>query len=115
MIHQFFIVGQIKKIQVSEPKDPKKNPSAVLLVQYGATREQSGGAVEFINAVMVRVPNYRYPAIKDSLQVGAVIEIKGHVQGVYKTAIDEGFFTVELVADQIAPADFSYLPTGSEE
>lgn len=114
MIHNFFTVGQIKKIQVSEPKDPKKNPSAVLLVQYGATREQSGGAVEFVNAVMVRVPNYRYPAIKDSLKVDALVEIKGHLQGVYKTVVDEGFFTVELVADQISPVDFNYLEVPAE-
>lgn len=115
MIHDFFAIGQIKKIQISEPKDPKKNPSAVLLVQYGPVREQSGGAVEFVNAAMIRVPNYRYPVIKDSLKVDAIVEIKGHLQGVYKTVMEEGFFTVELVADQIKPADFSFLEGKSEE
>lgn len=101
VIHAFFIVGEIKKIQVSEPKDPKKGASAVLLVQYGATREQSGGAVEFVNAVMVRVPNYRYPQLRDKLNVGTQIQVNGHLQGVFKTIVDDGFFTTELVADRI--------------
>lgn len=101
MIHQFFLVGNIKKIQVSEPKDPKKNASAVLLVQYGVTRESTGGAVDFVNAVMIRVPSYKYPQIKDKLHVGAQVQINGHLQGVFKTALDDGFFTTELVADRV--------------
>ncbi len=101
MIHAFFLVGEIKKIQVSEPKDPKKNASAVLLVQYGATRESTGGPVEFVNAVMVRVPSYKYPQIKDKLRVGKQVQINGHLQGVFKTMMDDGFFTTELVADRV--------------
>lgn len=101
MIHAFFLVGEIKKIQVSEPKDPKKNASAVLLVQYGVTRESTGGPVEFVNAVMVRVPSYKYPQIKDKLKVGKQVQINGHLQGVFKTMMDDGFFTSELVADRV--------------
>lgn len=101
MIHGFYLVGTVKRIQVSEPKDPKKNASAVLLVQYGATRESTGGPVEFVNAVMIRVPSYKYPQIKDKLHLGASVVINGHMQGVYKTMVDEGFFTTELVADRI--------------
>lgn len=101
MIHAFFLVGEIKRIQVSEPKDPKKNASAILLVQYGSTRESTGGQVEFVNAVMVRVPNYKYPQIKDKLAVGKQVQIHGHLQGVFKTMMDEGFFTTELVADRV--------------
>lgn len=105
MIHAFFIVGQIKKIQVSEPKDPRKNASAILLVQYGATRETTGGAVEFVNACMVRVPSYKYPVLKDKLKVGAQVQINGHLQGVYKTMMDDGFFATELVADRVFVED----------
>lgn len=101
MIHAFFLVGEIKKIQVSEPKDPRKNASAVLLVQYGVTREQTGGSVEFVNAVMVRVPSYKYPQLKDKLKVGAKVQINGHLQGVFKTMLDDGHFTTELVADRV--------------
>lgn len=101
MIHAFFLVGEIKKIQVSEPKDPKKNASAILLVQYGGARESTGGAVEFVNAVMVRVPSYKFPAVKDKLKVGKQVQINGHLQGVYKTMMDDGFFTTELVADRV--------------
>lgn len=101
MIHNFFLVGKIKKIQVSEPKDPKKNASAVLLIQYGASRESSGGAVDFVNAVMVRVPSFKYPQIKDKLAVDATVQVNGHLQGVYKSMMDDGFFTTELVADRV--------------
>jgi hypothetical protein len=101
LINDFFLYGAIKKIQVSEPKDPKKQASAVILVQYGDTRESTGGAVEFVNAVQVRVPSYKYPTIKDKLREGAQVKINGHLQGVFKSMIDEGFFTTELVADRV--------------
>lgn len=101
MIHAFFLVGDIKKISVSEPKDPKRNASAILLVQYGATRESTGGPVEFVNAVMVRIPSYKFPQIKDKLKVGKQVQINGHLQGVYKSVMDDGFFTTELVADRV--------------
>lgn len=101
MIHAFFLVGEIKRIQVSEPKDPKNNASAILLVQYGATRESTGRPVEFVNAVMVRVPGYKYPQIKDKLKVGKQVQINGKLQGVFKTMVDDGFFTTELVAERV--------------
>lgn len=99
MIHQFSIYGNIKRINVTEPKDPKKNPSAIIMVQYGGTREATGRPVEFINAVMVRVPNYQYPRVKDQLVLDATVHIQGHLQGVYKSTGADTFFTTELVAD----------------
>jgi hypothetical protein len=111
MINSFFLVGEVKKLTVSEPKDPKKNASAVMLIQYGVQRESTGGAVEFVNAAMVRVPSYKFPALRGKLRVGQTVNITGHIQGVYKTLGDQGFFTVELVADRIdvvrdgAPSD----------
>lgn len=105
MIHAFFLVGEIKKIQVSEPKDPKKNASAVILLQYGATRESTGGPVEFVNAVMIRIPSYKFPQLRDKLKVGKQVQINGHLQGVFKSAMDEGYFTTELVADRVFVED----------
>jgi len=107
LIHAIFLVGEIKKIQVSTPKEskdpsaPKKNPSAVLLVQYGVTREATGNPVEFVNAVMVRVPSYLYPKVADKLKEGSTVQINGHLQGVFKTVMDDGYFTAELVADRV--------------
>lgn len=101
MIHNFFLVGTVKKIQVSEPKDPTKKASAVILLQYGDTRESTGGPVEFVNAVMIRIPPFKFPQIRDSLKVGSNVQIHGHLQGVFKAAMDEGFFTTELVADRV--------------
>jgi len=101
MINTFFLVGEIKKLTVSEPKDPKKNASAVLLIQYGVQREATGGNVEFVNATMVRIPSYKFPALRSKLRQGQTVQITGHLQGVYKMLGDQGFFTVELVADRI--------------
>jgi hypothetical protein len=105
VINTFFLHGEIKKINVSEPKDPTKNASAVMLVRYGVQREASGGPVEFVNAVMIRVPSYKYPTLRDKLSVGQKVVVTGHLQGVFKTALDEGYFTTELVADRISFAD----------
>jgi hypothetical protein len=116
VIHNFFIVGTVKKIQVSTPKDPKRNASAILLVQYGATRESTGGSVEFVNAVMVRVPNYKYPQVADKLKLNCPITIHGHLQGVYKAMMDDGYFTTELVADRIFLEEVAgAAPAGAED
>lgn len=101
MIHNFFLSGVLKKITVSTPRDPSKSPSAVLLVQYGDTRESTGRQVEFINAVLIRVPSYQYPRVADKLREGTTVTVHGHLQGVYKAVMDEGHFTAELVADRI--------------
>ena len=101
MINTFFLVGEIKKINVSTPKDPAKPESAVMLVQYGAQRVSSNGPVEFVNAVMIRIPNFKFPQLKAKLQVGKRVQVNGHLQGVLKAAMDEGFFTTELVADRV--------------
>lgn len=114
MIHTFFLLGEIKKIQVSEPKEskdpkaPKKNPSAVLLVQYGVTRMATGNPVEFVNAVMIRVPSYLYPKISEKLKVGQTVQINGHLQGVFKSMMDDGYFTTELVADRVDVEGFEF-------
>lgn len=114
MAHQFFLTGEIKRINISKPKDPNKShqESAVLLVQYGAQREASGGAVDFVNAVLVRVPSFKFPKFKDRLKVGQKVEIIGHLQGIVKTIVQEGYFTTELVADIL---NFEATPEDREE
>ncbi len=101
MINTFILAGEIKKLTISEPKDPKKNASAILLVQYGVQREATGGNVEFVNATLVRIPSYKFPQLRGKLRMGQMVQITGHIQGVFKTMADQGFFTTELVADRI--------------
>ena len=110
MINTFFMVGEIKKLTISEPKDPKKNASAIMLIQYGVQREMTGGAVEFVNAVMVRIPSYKFPQLRAKIRLGQTVQITGHAQGVFKNMAEQGFFTAELVADRVdvvgeAPAE----------
>lgn len=118
MIHNFFLTGVLKKIQVSTPKDPKRNASAVLLVQYGPPRDSTGRSVEFVNAVLIRVPSYQWPRVADKLAVDDEITVHGSIQGVHKTLMEEGHLTVELVADRIfvggAPVRGSAAPAPAE-
>jgi acetaldehyde dehydrogenase (acetylating) len=102
MFNKFFIVGEIKQVQVSkQPADPNKSPSALVLIQYGQNRESTGGMVEFVNAVQVRVPGYRYATSKDFLVVGKRIQVEGRLQGVFRSVMDSGHFVTELVAESV--------------
>lgn len=112
-MNKLYLFGIVKRINVTEPKSHQQNkgPSAIIVLQYGAPREQSGGPVEFINAVQIRIPNYRYAQIKDTLAIGSILEISGHVQGVLKpTGIDgQVGMTVELVADLVSLKNIDFL------
>ncbi len=101
MINDFFIVGTIRKIKESTPRDPKKGASAIVLVQWGAARTQSNSAVDFVNAGWVRIPNYRYPKLQGRLKVDQQVKVNGHLQGVVKSVGDEPFIQIELVADRV--------------
>ncbi|MBC8737247.1 hypothetical protein F6X40_10550 [Paraburkholderia sp. UCT31] len=101
-INGFYLLAEIKKIDESIPKDPTKKPSAVLLCQYGVQRDESKGPVDFVNAVLVRVPSYKYPELRDTLKVGQRILINGRLQGVAKPTGDgRSYLTVELVTERI--------------
>jgi len=96
------ISGVIKSITPSTPRDPKKAPSAVLVLQYGPQRDTTGGPVEFVNAVTVRVPSYRYPRYAEKLAVGQAVTIYGRTQGVFRRmTVSDGYIANETVADRI--------------
>jgi hypothetical protein len=101
MFNIVILAGTVKKVTTSTPRDPKKTPSAVILVQYGKQREYTGNAVEFVNAVPVRVPPFRFEQVKDSLVEGAFVKITGKTQGVLKSVMGESSMAVELVAERI--------------
>lgn len=101
MINEIIVVGSVRRIAVTTPRDPRKGASAVVTVQWGPVREQSGGSVDFINAGLIRIPNYRFPKIQDKLKVGQRVKIIGHIQGVVKGGLDEPYITNELVADRV--------------
>lgn len=102
MFNKFFIVGEIKQVQVSkQPADPNKSPSALVLIQYGQNRESTGGMVEFVNAVQVRIPGYRYATSKEFLVPGKRIQVEGRLQGVFRSVMDSGHFVTELVAESV--------------
>ncbi len=97
----FELTGVIKHIDKKEPTAQRKAPAMKLFIQHGprrmgdATRETN-----FLNGMFVRVPHFVYQRIADKLVEGRVIQIKGRLQGVHKTAIDS--VVTELVAERIA-------------
>lgn len=101
MANLFVVSGELKQIKIHEPKQEGKNASAVILVQYGKKRQRTGGAVEFANAVLIRIPPFKFPAVRDKLEVGRKVEVTGHLQGIVKPILNESFVTVELVADRV--------------
>lgn len=103
-VNTFVLSGEIKRIDVNT-KPTRKGPAAVVLIQYGSTRQRTDAAVQFMNVALVRVPPYVYEKCKDSLKEGKWVDVTGHVQGVLKHAIAEGYVTNELVADRLQVAD----------
>ena len=101
MLNLVAVSGEIKKLSVNQPKNSQKNASAVILLQYGVERETTGNAVEFVNAALIRVPSYKYPQLQGKLKEGQRVSVVGHLQGVWKNNLDQGYLTVELVADRI--------------
>lgn len=97
-VNTFVLAGVLKRVT---PKSDKS--SALILVQYGPSRERTGNHIDFLNAVLMRVPPYRYAKVKDSLVAGAKVSIVGHLQGVvkYLEGDHSGYVTSELVADRI--------------
>ena len=100
MINTLVMVGVIERVHISDSKK-KDKATAALVVRYGDDRNQSGGAVEFINAALIRIPPYRLPAFRDRLKEGAFVHIVGHIQGVFKHQAGQGVLDTELVADRI--------------
>ena len=99
-INTFVISGEVKRVDVSG-KPGKKGPSAVVLIQYGPSRQRTDQMVQFLNVALVRVPPYVYDKLVDTLKVGCLVDITGHTQGVLKHIVEEGFITNELVADRL--------------
>lgn len=99
-INTFVLSGEIKRIDVNN-KPTRKGPAAVILLQYGPTRQRTDAAVQFMNVALVRVPPYVYEKVKDTMKEGELVDVTGHVQGVLKHVVAEGYVTNELVADRL--------------
>lgn len=114
MINTFVMSGEVKRIEVNT-KPAKKGPAAMILVQYGGSRQRTDQTVQFLNVALIRVPPYVYEKCKDQLKTGSLVDITGHVQGVLKHIVAEGFVTNELVADRLQVVDDEEPPTESDD
>ncbi|MHB1666135.1 hypothetical protein [Thiomonas sp.] len=112
-MNHFYMAGRIQQVRVHGGKrsvaEGGKPPSAIILLQYGVAREGGNGPVEFLNAALIRIPAFRYDKIADKLVEGALVSVAGHIQGIMKQAMGEGYITSELVADNVRFEDMSFL------
>lgn len=104
MINTFVMSGEVKRLEVNN-KQTKKGPAAIILVQYGPSRQRTDQAVQFLNVALIRVPPYVFEKCKDHLKVGSLVDVTGHSQGVLKHIVNEGYVTNELVADRLQVVD----------
>lgn len=103
-INTFVLSGEVKRVDVNN-KPTKKGPAAVILLQYGPTRQRTEQAVEFVHVAVIRVPPYVYEKCKTHLKEGCLVDVTGHTQGVLKRVISESYVTNELVADRLQVVD----------
>lgn len=105
MINTFVTSGEVKRVEVNN-KQTKKGPAAIILVQYGPNRQKTPDqAVQFLHIALIRVPPYVFEKCKNDLKVGSLVDVTGHIQGVLKQVIGEGYVTNELVADRLQVVD----------
>lgn len=116
-INTFVLSGEVKRVDVNN-KPTKKGPAAMILIQYGPSRQHTPQMVQFLNVALIRVPPYVYEKCKDDLKVGVLVDVTGHTQGVLKHIVAEGFVTNELVADRLqvvsASDDLEQAPEDSD-
>lgn len=103
-INTFVMSGEVKRIDVNN-KPTKKGPAAVIVLQYGPSRQKTDQQVQFLNVALIRVPPYVYEKCKDDLKIGSLVDVMGHTQGVLKHMVTEGYVTNELVADRLQVVD----------
>jgi len=113
-INTIVLSGEVKRLDVNN-KPTKKGPAAVIVVQYGPSRQRTDQPVQFLNVALVRVPPYVYEKCKHQLKVGSLVDITGHVQGVLKNILAEGYVTNELVADRLQVVDADVEDTAAAE
>lgn len=99
-VNTFVLSGVVTRLEQNN-KPTRKGPAAVIVVQYGPNRNRTDQPVQFMNVALIRVPPYVYDKCKDNLREGAWVDITGHVQGVLKPLVSEGYITNELVADRL--------------
>lgn len=114
-VNTFVMSGEVKRLEVNN-KPTKKGQAAIIVLQYGPNRQRTDQAVQFLNVSLIRIPPYVYEKCKDKLKVGSMIDVTGHLQGVLKHVINEGYVTNEMVADRLQFCmDDEDVPAGEAE
>lgn len=119
MINTLVMSGNLMRVDITPPKgkDPKRGPTAMILLQYGPSRERTEQPVQFINMALVRVPHFVLEKLKTPLVVGATLDVVAHIQGVSRpmSGMGEAYLANEIVADRIQVADTVAEEDGTPE
>jgi len=97
-MNMYGVDGVIKQVITTN----RDKPSALIMLQYGPERNRDENrTVEFVNAIPVRIPHYLFEKTKEFIEEGVRVDVKGRLQGVMKGMMNEGVYSVELVAEQV--------------
>lgn len=97
----FEVIGEISETDFKEITEENPKPAALICVKYGPERAwRNDLEVNFINEVYVRLPFGIYIRIIEKFQIGRIVRIKGHLQGLRRHGDDSP--RVELNAERIS-------------
>lgn len=102
-VNTIVMSGEVKRLMINDRS--AKGPSALMLLQYGPSRERTNQPIQFLNVALIRVPHYVYERCHAHLKVGSLVDITGRVQGILKPMVSEGYITNELVATRVEVVD----------
>lgn len=87
-------------------KPEHEKGSGLIAVQYGNQRQRTDRPVNFVNAVSIRIPHFRWDKVSDKLERGVEVEVTAHLQGVLKSSMMGHVLVTEIVADRITVIEY---------
>lgn len=94
-MNKVLLSGAVKSVRIND------NATALVEIEYGPSRNPTGGRFEFVNEATVRIPApllLRLTGVP--LTVGAWVEITARLQGKLET--HTGHKSLELVAEHVS-------------
>lgn len=99
MITTFSVSAEVVHLDVQHK--PGKTPSAVAIVRYGPAGPPTADGEQLQRMSLIRIPRYVYERCADSLTVGSMVDVFGHMAEVPQHILGGSFKACELVADKL--------------
>lgn len=99
--HSFEFNGELVEVDFKELTQMQPKPAVLACVKFGPERLWSNdNEVNFVNEIYVKMPFNTYGKQIEKFTPGALVRIKGRLQGVQKHG--DGAFRVELLAEKVS-------------